>query len=353
MTHSASMRTGLFSAPPLRWLLLAFWAMTMLVAGSANAGVDLRVSSRPIGDPISTFVTVTNGGLPVTNLTTGNFVVRVDGNPVSTPTISIPTAQGGSAQKVSVVFAMDSSGSMDGFLTPMRNAVISYINAMQPGDRAAVLKFNGEHGVRVDAPFTTIASPNTALINAVNLPYDGTGSNLYDAIVASVAQFTPALPAGPKVIVVISDGGESGPNSGGSAADVNDALLAANAKGISVFSVGIGTFAGAGQTRLTQLATHTSGVFYPAPTEPEIANSYIEIRTLLANEYFFTLPANIISDCNTHTIDVAASSGATAYGSAQETFTRCTPTIVPNLVGLTNSAAITALNDVGRAKPYL
>ena len=62
-------------------------------------------------------------------------------------------------QKVSVVFAMDYSQSVENAaLTAMQNAVISFINAMHDGDFAAIVKFNGTNPslASVVQPFTAI-----------------------------------------------------------------------------------------------------------------------------------------------------------------------------------------------------
>ena len=78
---------------------LATWFTAMLLlaaaflAGPANAAIDLRVESRPIGNPIEAYVTVTDAaGNPVGGLTAGSFTLTLDGTavPIQPGDFSLP-----------------------------------------------------------------------------------------------------------------------------------------------------------------------------------------------------------------------------------------------------------------------
>nr|MCU0736581.1 VWA domain-containing protein [Methylotetracoccus sp.] len=311
MKPSERYRPALLSIPPaLRWLMLSLWAAMMFVTLPASADVSLRVEARPIEAPINAFVTVTDaGGDPVTGLEAADFSVTVDGVPVPTEGVAFSLPPKGSDQKVSVVFAMDYSGSIqDTALDSMQNAVIAFISSMAVGDYAAIVKFNNSSATKasVIVPFTPLDGPSgtgtQALINGVLSDYPGQGTNLFDAIVLSAGQFTlggVALPPGPKAIIAISDGGDNT-----SKADLNTALAAANDAGASIFTVGVGTVSTVGSQYLTQLALQTGGEFYLTPTPQEISDAYVTVSELLNNEYLLSFNSSI-TDCNTHTIAVS------------------------------------------------
>ncbi len=110
--------------------------------------VEVRVEGRPASAPIQVYVRVSNGGIPITNLTFTDFDVAVDGvaevltgNQFTQPQAVDPN------QNVSVVFVMDYTSSVTNqFLAEMQTAVINFITAMEPGDMAAIIKFNETSG---------------------------------------------------------------------------------------------------------------------------------------------------------------------------------------------------------------
>jgi len=336
--------SAFLQASHLLWLfLVALIGATVMVAPAYSA-VSLRVEARPVSAPINALVTVTDAnGNAVRGLTAPDFSLFVDGFPVPTPSFSLPVAQD-VGQNVSVVFTMDYSSSVQqAYLAPMQDAVIAFINSMGIGDYAAIVKFNGTGGASVVRPFTRIdgAAGTAALITAVNAPYPGSGSNIFDAVLLSVQQLTTpasALPSGPKAIILISDGAENS-----SSADLNSVVNAANTAKIGVFTVGIGNFSDAtSQQILTGLAGQTSAKFYPAPTVAQIGEAYVQVSTLLNNEYLLKFQSSIV-DCNPHTIEVRV----TGQAAAAESFTRCTPLFVPDVRGMTRAAAATELTTLG------
>jgi len=315
----------------LMWPALVVSLLATFAVGPAHAAVNMRVEARPVTSPIQAFVTVTDAdGRPVSGLSASDFTVLVDGAVVSSPSFSLPPTQDVN-QRVSVVFAMDYSGSVQSSaLLAMEDAVTGFINSMKPGDYAAIVKFNNTNPSRASVvqAFTQIDGPTgtgtTALLGAVKTNYQGSGTNLYDAVVLSVRQFgstsTP-LPNGPKAVIVISDGGE---NSSG--INFNTVLTTANQASIPVFTIGVGNISSGGTplTIMTQLATQTGGQYIAAPTDQQISDSYVKVSSLLNNEYLLSFTSSI-TDCNSHTIEVRVKDQATP---ATATFTRCTPTSV-------------------------
>jgi VWFA-related protein len=308
---------------------MSLWKRVLLVAPlffalgltqQAGAAVSVRVDARPVSEPIEVSVSVTDAsGGPVTGLTASDFQLSVDGVAVASPTFSLPPAQDGT-RKVSVVFAMDFSSSVrSAALEPMQNAVVAFINAMKPGDYAAIVKFNDTNPSKVSVvqPFTAIdgGAGTSALISAVMAPYDGSGSNVLDGVALAVQQLASppvTLPEGPKAVVVVSDGRDNA-----STTDVATVKAAANAAGVPIFAIGVGDIA-PGDNKLSQLAAGTSGTYLAAPTDAEIAGAYAKVSSLLNNEYLLTFSSSI-TDCGSHSLQVTV----TGQDAATSSFTRC------------------------------
>src|SRR5688572_2923461 len=269
----AATRPYVLTTLPLCAMLAAFG-----VPGAAFAAVQLRVDARPASDPIQAFVRVTDAnGARVENLTAGDFTVTIDGNPVPIGGVTQPPGEDPN-QRVSVVFVMDYSQSVQEVALPeMQAAIIEFVANMQDGDVAAIVKFNETNpdGASVVLPFTVIdhAGGSDALfVNAVGAPYDGDGTNLLDALEVAVTHFLSApvtLPAGPKAIILVSDGGENE-----SIISEDEVIALANANSIPIFTVGVGTLTNRGVTLMTGLGSDTGGQFYPSASDEEIAEAY-------------------------------------------------------------------------------
>lgn len=335
-------RTGVRAAglflPPI--LLL-----TTLFAGPAWAGVELRVQAKPVNQDILAFVTVTDDatGDPEAGLTAADFTVLLDGVTISSPAFTQPPAQ--STQRVSVVFAMDYSPSVRNVArSAMESAVIDFINTMNDGDMAAIIKFSGTGGVVLLQEFTEIdhSTGSTALIDAVGSNHTGTGSPILDAIDLAtnhIAATISTLPAGPKAVIVITDGGENA-----SAATQSAVVANANGNSIPVFTIGVGDVAGVGgQDLLTYMAADTGGEYFEATSGAEIEAAYVTISQLLNNEYLLTIPFDAVTDCEQHMLEVFVTGQP---GSGNVMFERCDTTPDPisftNQTGVARSATITS-----------
>jgi VWFA-related protein len=329
-------RAGIrITSQPRWWLsIIVLMAAAALSVGSARAAVDLRVEA-PLGSPIEAFVTVTTAaGDPVSGLTVDDFTLTLDGQVIDNAdvTFSLPPSEDPN-QRVSVAFVMDFSASVrHAALQPMRQAVIDFINEMNVGDYAAVIKFNGTQGASVRQSFLDIDDGvnDQMLIDAVNADYDGSGSNVLDATDLGVSEIRDnsvlgLLPPGPKVVILVSDGQEND-------SSVTQEAVVANANSgaggsIPIFTVGVGDVA-EGVELMTSLAEQTGGEYLPAPTDAEIEQAYATIKSLLDDSYLLTFDSTI-ADCNLHMLRV----NVAGRGSDTEGFRRCDLVLSVTLAG--------------------
>ena len=138
-------------------------------------------------------------------------------------------------------------------------------------DEAAVFQFaaTGDFAVRQswssDRDLLRAAVPNTA---------PGGYTCLYSAIAQTIGHVAPR--ANRKVLIVLTDGADAC-NQPGSTAQT--AIAAAQAAGVRVFTIGIGT---AQAAVLTQIATATGGQYFTATSMSDLVGVYRTIATLLS-----------------------------------------------------------------------
>ena len=316
------------------------------VPGAAFADVQLRVDARPASDPIQAFVRVTDdNGVPIEDLAAGDFAVTIDGNTVAIGGVTQPPAEDPN-QRVSVVFVMDYSQSVQEVaLEEMQAAIIEFVANMQDGDVAAIVKFNFTNlaGASVVLPFTVVDQGvnNQVFEDAVVAPYDGDGTNLLDALAVSVNHFLESpvtLPAGPKAIIVISDGGENE-----SEISESEVIALANANNLPIFTIGVGNIGPIRTELMSGLASETGGEYFPTATNDQIAGAYATISQLLTQEYLISIPDGT-TDCAEHTlvVDVAGP----APGTATATFTRRVCDTEPDSFSFTSQANVARSTDV-------
>jgi hypothetical protein len=297
-------------------------------SGAAFADVTVRVEGRPASAPIQVFVRVTDDvtSAPLLDLTVDDFAVEIDGVAQDLGQAEFTQPQEADPdQKVSVVFVMDYTSSVtEQFLDEMQTAVIDFVTAMEPGDMAAIIKFNETSGEQVIQSFVEIddGANDQLLIDAVESEFPGDGSNILDAVNLGVQQFVGvSLPAGPKAVILVSDGRDSD-------SDIGEAgvIEAASDASIPIFTIGIGNPQVRGLELLTGLADETGGEYVDATDGGDIGAAYEAVRLLLTGEYLIEIE-NGITDCAVHEVFVSVD-GETE--TATVPFTRRTCNTTPN-----------------------
>lgn len=288
---------------------LALIATVTLLPGVVAAQNELRVVGT--ANPIQVLVSVSaSNGTPIGGLTSGDFQLNEDSASQAITTVTATTNL-----PVSTVFVMDYSGSMKtaAAIVPMQQAIKGFIDLMDAGDEAAVIKFNGDIGVVISQGLTT---DKAVLKAAVDTDPGGTrGTNLYDAIdkaidVVSLSANTTGL----RLLVVLTDGGDNA-----STLPLNSLSSKLATANLPVFTIGLGQ--DIDSNLLRDMADKTGGVYVSTLNTAELAAIYVQISERVNNEYLLTYHS-AIGDCLIHSVQVlvATPDGAKAYDSD---FTRC------------------------------
>jgi hypothetical protein len=305
--------TSSLRASLLRPMRLAFGGLLLAAFATgplyADPTFSVRIAPSPVASPIKVFVTVTTEGAAVApRLEAANFSVEVDGvvQPLPPENFQLPAALD-KDQQVSVVFAMDYSGSTRGVQGTMEDAVLAFIDRMALGDYAAVLKFNDSQPKSewILPCFEKIdgGSGTSMLESGVRRPFDGSGSPVIDAINEALKLFasTPTLPKGPRAIILASDGGDNSSVSTGLAV-----VTEANKQGVAVFGIGLGDTSLnvrnrniTGAELMRELAGQTGGWYGEATDSSSIGELYLQVSNLLENEYLLVFPYDV-KECQTY-----------------------------------------------------
>ena len=184
--------------------------MTRLLSGCFGlmlAGFSLVVTAQQAQFPplrvhvglVNVFVNVTDAqGAPVAGLRQQDFSIYEDGRPEK-----IAVFEQRAEQPLSMVVAIDTSGSVRKDLAVEKRAAREFIHAMlRPIDRVEIVDFNTS--VHEAVPFTSNLKQIDRGLSHLS---KGPATALYEAIAFSAEQLAPMH--GRKVLVLISDGGNT------------------------------------------------------------------------------------------------------------------------------------------------
>ena len=275
-------------------------------------------------------------GAPVAGLATSNFAATDGDSPV--PVVGAQAAVNADVG-LAVVLVMDTSGSMEGEpLALTEEAAVRFVDSLLPKDGAVVISF--ADGVSPPSPLTADKPALAATLRGLQ----AVGSTaLYDAVVAG-AQAAKAAPLPRKVVVLLTDGQESGNRS---AATMEQSLAEAAAAGVPFFAIGVGEDINV--SYLQDLATRSGGQFLAAPAPGDIPAVYDRIGIMLRSQYLVHVTLSAPADGGTSDLKLTVTAGgASASGSARVARpgvpSTATPTSTPSP---TPEAATTAAGGGG------
>ncbi|MGH9313309.1 MAG: VWA domain-containing protein [Vicinamibacterales bacterium] len=216
--------------------------------------------------------TVLNAQREFVDLTRDDVIVREDGVEQTVDTFQEAVAP------VSIVVALDSSGSMKKDASGAQAAARTFVQALRPEDRLAFLTFADRVWFAHD-----LTTERAWALDAIDQYTASGGTALYDAAAAALTRLKREQ--GRRVVVLVTDGrDEDNPGTGpGSTRTFADLLTLLDETDATVFAVGLGAKA---DTRvLEQLAAKSGGEAYFPQDASMLGQHYARIVENLRRRY--------------------------------------------------------------------
>ena len=208
----------------------------------------------------------------VLDVTREDLVVLEDGVPQTVEAFSEATSP------VSIVLALDESGSMRRAAEGVKTAARSFVEALRKEDRLAVLRFSDKAELAHD-----LTQFRSDAMKAIDDYTSHGGTALWDAVHESNGRLRTA--EGRRVVVVMTDGRDENAtaNGPGSVTKYEDLLAELRATGALVYAIGLGT--NVDRDRLQALAAGTGGEAYFPETVEALSAEYARIVENLRRQY--------------------------------------------------------------------
>lgn len=282
-------------------LLFAF-AFAFIAEGllQAQAPPPIKVDVKLV----NVFVNVTDGnGSTVGGLTKDDFTLAEDGHPQK-----IAVFERQSDMPLSIVLAIDTSGSVNKDLTIEKRAARSFVHSLlRPVDRLDLIDFSSD--VREVVPFTN--KLNKIDYGIENL-MTGPATALYSAVYLSAQSL--ASQSGRKVLILISDGGNT--VKGTDYADALEQAVRSETMVYSIIDVPITADAGrdtGGEHAMITLSQETGGKYYYADSQ-HLDAAFQKVSEDLRTQYLLAYyPVHRIVDSDFRTISVTLKQPSNAH----------------------------------------
>lgn len=207
-------------------------------------------------------------------------------------------------QPISVVTAIDTSGSMTLVLDLVKDAAEAFVLRLLPLDRGRIVSFDDK--VLVNPEFTSNRDDLVRYLH--NDMQFGNGTRLWDAMDQSTAML--ANETSRKVILVLSDGDDTSSRVSG-----NDVLDHAQQQDVMVYAIGLrnryrggpgGAMVESRPDRgLKRLTEQTGGGYFELTRATELNSTFTRVADELHRQYIMAISPSVL-DGKVHKLDVRA-----------------------------------------------
>lgn len=256
---------------------LAALAATAVADGPAGKPLPGQPPTIPVGVEVVsvTAVVLDRDGRPLRGLTARDVELREDGVAQELTYFgeAATGAEAGERVPLSVVLALDTSGSMRDSLRFLQEAVLGFAGKLEDEDRALLVSFNDS--VKGSAEFSTDRDRLERLVEGLQA---WGGTSLYDALDYALRR-TKDQP-GRKAVIVFSDGADTT-----SALKDDQVVDAARAVEASIYAIGFTGSQGPPRGFLRRIAAETGGRYFEPGKVGELLRVFGEISDELKNHY--------------------------------------------------------------------
>jgi Ca-activated chloride channel family protein len=171
---------------------------------------------------------------------------------------------------------LDMSGSMERRFMRVRESTLRFVDALHPGDRAAIGTFGSE--IAISPMVTGDKSVLKRIVEEEVWP--GGGTPLWNAM--AVAMSAIAKEPGRRVVLVLTDGADTG-SIPGHRADEGDVSRRARQDGFMIYAVGM---EGTGlQGPMNEMARDTGGGSFELPRDDDLTEAFERVARELRHQY--------------------------------------------------------------------
>ena len=199
---------------------------------------------------------------------------------------------------ISIVLALDASGSMKHAADSVREAATSFVHALRPNDQLALLVFSDEavmvHDLTTNREWT---------LSGIDQYKTTGGTALNDAVHYALERLKPA--EGRRAIVLLTDGRDE--NARGTAAgsrhSLAEVLQSVHDVDVTIYAIGLGPNVDVGV--LERIANMSGGESFFPPSPAELIDEYRRVIAHLRQRYVISyLSSNAARDGAWHRVDI-------------------------------------------------
>lgn len=252
----------------------------------------------------------------MSGLTRDNFILFENGAQADQSEFAVSP---GASSNLSVVLALDTSGSVAGIIEDIISAAKEFVNDMDVEDEAAVFKF-ADSGAEQVIGFTMATEPDgkNMIVSAIDneIVYIGGGTALYTAVTDISDYIVSDATVGNRLaIVVVSDGEDTA-----SDIELETVISAAKEAGVPVFTIGLGV----SNTEVLQvMADDTGGQYYNSESTEDLGDIYLQISELFSNQYEITYTSDSAGGAQIALEVRASGSDSSVLGEDSKEFEGC------------------------------
>lgn len=205
----------------------------------------------------------------VEHFSTYVFLNKVAFDDVWKSEIKGPNDEGEAIKSLSIAFAVDVSGSMQGSnISTVKEVMNSFIDNLSDEDRAAVIKFESSASI-----VQKLTDDKNSLKSAVNSLRASGGTTIRNGVKLAIDELIEDKAEGSyDTIILLTDGQDSGFNN-----YWNEYAQLCVENNIIAYSIGIGS--GVSSSHLTKFAESTDGKYYHADVASDLKHYFEEIKS--------------------------------------------------------------------------